>query len=232
MNLLADMLDGSSLIDEAATSGANALTLSWIAENGEEAWYQVTGALPGISFGSVPPLSSILEELTSHPMADHLSSGYLPLIRADYWDSNIAAPPGAPTAINPDDWIEFIPGSSGVYGVLVPEYVDTSFQLGLFSGTERLRLSVIVDLSRRLRVRRVSVTASEDGCGMSDDGDCQSDGHCSGTCEKEEFMGRLRPAVRCSCHRPRPGAQFVTFASSDDTSSTAYTADGTFAGSI
>ena len=89
-----------------------------------------------------------------------MSSGYLQLTHVNYWDSNLAAPPGAPTAVEPDDWIEFIPGSTGVYGVLVPEYADSTFQLGLFSRTEGLSLSVVVDLGRRLRVRRVSVTAS------------------------------------------------------------------------
>ncbi len=231
MNLLADMLDGSSLIDTAVANGENALTLSWLAENGEDAWSRVAGAVPEITVGSEPSLASIVDGLAGHPMTDYLSGGYLPLVRADYWESNIAAPPEAATAVEPDDWIEFISGSSGVHGVLVPEYPDSSYQLGLFTGTERLDLSVVVDLGRRLRVRRVSITASEEGCGMSDDGDCQSDGRCLGACEKVATEGRLRRGVRCACVEPLMLEPFIGSSLSDTTLSAAYPGQITLPGS-
>lgn len=203
MNLLSDLLNGSPLVDQAA-SLSDGITLQWLADNAEEQWSTAVTTVSGLP--AAPLLTSILSALSAHPLDSYVTSAYLPVIPADQWRSDFAADPGAPDAVDPEDWVEFLPGASGDYGVIVPESASPDFELALFSGSST---RVLVGLGRRLRGRRVTVAQSDDGCAMSTSGPCISDGDCPGSCEKRQFMGRFGLGVRCAC--PEPGATALTY---------------------
>lgn len=204
MNLLSDLLNSSPLVDQAV-SLTNGITLKWLADNAEQPWSSVTADL---GLPTAPPLTSILSRLSTHPLYSYVTSGYLPVIPADLWQSNFAAAPDAPEAAEPDDWVEFVSGASGNYGIIVPEFASSDYELALFSPPSTpvpypspsvSSSSVIVGLGRRLRGRRVTVSQSEDGCSMSESGPCVSDENCQGSCEKRRHTGRRGPGVRCAC---------------------------------
>lgn len=203
MNLLSDLLNGSPLVDQAASSG-DGITVQWLADNAEEEWSAAVTAASGLP--AAPALTSVLSALSAHPLGSYVTSAYLPVVSADQWQSDFAAEPGTPDAVDPEDWVEFLPGASGDYGVIVPESASLDFELALFSGTGT---RVLVGLGRRLRGRRVTVAQSDDGCAMSTSGPCLSDGDCRGSCEKRPFVGRYGLGVRCACPDPDSGAAAV-----------------------
>jgi hypothetical protein len=205
MNLLSDLLNGSPLVDQAASS-SDGITLQWLADNAEEQWSAAVTAVSRLP--AAPLLTSILSALSTHPLDSYVTSAYLPVIPADQWRSDFAADPGAPDAVDPEDWVEFLPGASGDYGVIVPESASLDFELALFSGPST---RVLVGLGRRLRGRRVTVAQSDDGCAMSASGPCVSDGDCRGSCEKRPFIGRYGEGVRCTCPDSDSGATAVTY---------------------
>jgi hypothetical protein len=205
MNLLSDLLNSSPLVDQAAplTGG---ITLQWLADNAEQQWS--TAVTAASKLPSAPQLTSMLSRLSNHPLYSYVISGYLPVIPGDLWRSNFEAPSDAHEASEVDDWVEFLYGASGNYGVIVPEFASSDYELALFSrpGTPMVypspgvsSNSVIIWLGRRLRGRRVTVNLSEDGCSMSETGPCVSDGDCQSSCEKRRHTGRLGIGLRCAC---------------------------------
>jgi hypothetical protein len=215
MNLLSDLLNGSPLVDQAASLPAG-ITLQWLADNAEGPWSAAVTAASGLP--AAPPLTSILSRLATHPLNSYVIGSYLPVIRAGQWLSDFAAPPDAPAAFEPEDWVEFLPGASGDHGVIVPEFASADYELALFSWTSwRMPYSspglppssVIVGLGRRLRGRGVTVYLSPDGCSMSTTGLCVSDEDCPSSCEKRQHTGRLGPGVRCACAAVDPASRVI-----------------------
>ena len=215
MNLLSDLLNGSPLVDLAA-SLPDGITLQWLADNAEGPWSATVTEVSGLP--AVPPLASILARLSTHPLDSYVTSGYLPVIRTDQWRADFAPDPDAPEAPEPEDWVEFLAGASGDYGVIVPEFASEDFDLALFSSPSTGVLyfrpglplgNVIVGLGRRLRGRRVTVSQSEDGCSMSASGTCVSDGDCRGSCEKRQHTGRFGIGLRCACGDAGPSSNVI-----------------------
>jgi hypothetical protein len=212
MNPLSDLLNRSPLVDRAA-SLPDGITLQWLAENAEQSWSDMLTARYRLE--TVPRLSSILAGLSGHPLGSYVTSAYLPVIPTYQWRSDFAVEPNAPQAFDPEDWVEFLSGTSGNYGVIVPEFATSEYELALFfrpssrmlySSPNMPLTSVIVGLGRRLRGRRVTMHLSEDGCTMSTAGPCTPDGDCPGSCEKRRHTGRLGEGLRCACDDAGPSS--------------------------
>lgn len=202
MNLLGDLLNGSTLIDQAATV-PGAVTLDWLTTNAEDVWSHVASEASGLPV--VPSLSSILAGLAVHPLLPYVEGGFLPVISVAQWRTEFAADPAAPLEDSEDSWVEFIGGASGEFGVLTPGSASSELELGLFSAPSPFARAdaplraVIVGLGRRLRSGRVTVRIDDDGCGMTLAGECVSDGRCSQGCEKRQHTGRYGEGLRCAC---------------------------------
>jgi hypothetical protein len=205
MNLLSALLLDAQPLDIGALP-LDGVTLRWLAEVAPWQWQRAAGAATGRS--EVPPLSVVLDELASHPLAPVVTRGVLPVVRTDRWGESYAAMADSEPTEAPSAWVEFIPVGDEL-GVLVPQQVDELLTVALFArpapfalygGANRPLATVLIRLGGRLRGGAVTVDIGEDGCGMSATGDCAGDGRCRRRCSKAKVVQNNGiQAFRCLC---------------------------------